>query len=292
LFEQHPFSLHTLLQVHEAGQLLDRFHQKHGRYAPGPSQVPRVAVQFWPHEPPPQVRRLLEHNRMLCARHGIEYRVFDEATARLHMRERKAFDVLRAFELAPHPAVRSDLFRFWYLAEFGGCYVDADMVMAEPFPDLFRLGGELVLFQWDNGKLNTACHWLMACAAGSRWMRFATEVIWRSIASTMLDPTQHNAKGLLGVSGPGRFTRAIGTLMQEFGRPQLPRWPITLSTVSHAHTLVNNSVEQQRAVLTGPASASYPTQVPGALASPAREREREAEASVWPTSWWRRRPHE
>ena len=235
----HACTLDELNQVLVAGNFLEKFATTQGRCATGEPTIPRVVMQFWDKAPPEQVQRLLDHNRMLCLHHNIAYHLYDEASALALMHTYRAGHVIRVFEAAPHPAMKCDLFRLWYLQQFGGYYIDADLAMTDQFPKAMETPGDVVVFQWDNGKLNTVCNWLMGSAPGSLLMRHACEVTWRSAAIALHANPARAMQNILGVSGPGRFTRAVGAWVKRFHQPEA-RLPITLQTVSYAYTIVRN----------------------------------------------------
>lgn len=88
-------------------------------------KIPRRIVQFWDTpEIPQDILLTMQSWRVMCP--GFEYAVFNDETGLAFLEAHCDSDVIKAFRMANHPAMRSDLFRLAYLFIRGGVYVDAD----------------------------------------------------------------------------------------------------------------------------------------------------------------------
>jgi hypothetical protein len=204
------------------------------------STIPRRLVQYWDRNTPDQVQRLLDHNREMATRAGIDYVFFDEESAHNFLVEHESPDIARAYSMAVHPAMKCDLFRLCYLYAEGGFYVDADLALKRPLPGLFELPGSVVVFQWDSKNLRNLCNWLIGGAMGSAAMRVAIDQTARSILFHVERDPQAALKRILEVSGPGIFTRSIALALGS-GPHKATGWEsvnIELVSTAHRHVMV------------------------------------------------------
>lgn len=178
-------------------------------------QIPRVVFQYWDQKPPNEIITLIDRNRFLCATNNIEHRLFDDTSARNLIKSYFSDDVYRAYDLSPHPAMKCDLFRLCYLYQYGGFYLDADMVFTENMTQLFALDTGLVVFKWDTKNKITILNGVIGSEPGSEIIRF----IIQSATISMLNAYKQNphkaVKNTLGICGPVLFTRAIGTFIAQ-----------------------------------------------------------------------------
>ena len=226
-----------LLSITESISAVDHFliHQK--AHQPSHQHIPRVLFQYWDQNPPAQVLSLLQRNRSLCEQHGIEYRLFNDEEARKLLKTHFSANTYRAYDLAPHPAMQCDLFRLCYLYQFGGYYLDADMVLTKQGHELFTIKGELAVFKWTTKATNGICNWLIGGIPESPILKFAVETTTTSILNACHKPKANILKNTLAISGPTLFTRVIGSYIAHH---QAAHLPYCIETVTYAQLLVQN----------------------------------------------------
>lgn len=89
--------------------------------------APRVIVQFWDDRRtvPTDVEGCISGWATLDSQ-GYQHVLFDDESAADFIKEHLDDRHLRAFQACPHPAMRSDFFRYAFIWVNGGYYVDAD----------------------------------------------------------------------------------------------------------------------------------------------------------------------
>lgn len=202
----------------------------------GPA-VPRRVMQYWDREPPPQIAVLLERTAEICRRHGVEHVRFDDRTARELLVRHYPGAVLRAYDVAIHPAMKCDVFRLAWLHHAGGHYVDADIVLRPACTPLFEQPGQVLVFQWDSKGLTNLCNWLIGSAPGHPALHAALMATAQSVESACRANPQQALKNILGVSGPGIFTRGIGSWLATHAG-QAEAAGVQIQTVSFAHQVI------------------------------------------------------
>ena len=177
--------------------------------------------------------------------YDVPRRVFDDRLAKEWIEANLGACHAKAFAKAPHPAMRSDFFRLCYVAECGGCYVDADdrLVDGAELPDL------------DPGTLRLAplCY---DKAVGGMTSAFGAraesgdlqELIFYVNNNPLIGPPQHpvvvraldrataalladdgDLRDVQGTTGPGNLTAALVETIVDGGDDDLavrllPRW--------------------------------------------------------------------
>ncbi|MFC3692476.1 tetratricopeptide repeat protein [Chenggangzhangella methanolivorans] len=159
---------------------------------------PKLLHQFWDGaEAPADVERCMAEAR--AANADRISRRWNDAAARRFLGSLSDWRVIRAYEAAPHVAMRADLFRYAALHEFGGAYLDADDACERPLTSLVPDGAELVLYQERLGSLGNN---FIAAAAGhplvARLLEEATENVLLGAGESIWLAT-----------GPGLVTRVI-----------------------------------------------------------------------------------
>ncbi len=91
------------------------------KHAPGSSVT---IMQFWDANVPEAVQTLLD--TVATNNADQDYRLFDDEAARALIVEEYDSRVAKLYDTCAIPAMRADLFRYCYLYQFGGMYVDAD----------------------------------------------------------------------------------------------------------------------------------------------------------------------
>ncbi|WP_165757620.1 glycosyltransferase family 32 protein [Mycolicibacterium elephantis] len=106
------------------------------------SLPPRILVQFWDDADavPMDVQECLDSWAVLETL-GFQRWLFDDITAARFIAEHFSARHVLAFEKCRHPAMRSDFFRYSFMFQVGGFYVDADDVyLAGPLERLLSDG--------------------------------------------------------------------------------------------------------------------------------------------------------
>jgi mannosyltransferase OCH1-like enzyme len=146
---------------------------------------------------------------------SMEHRYFTDEMQEEYVRLKATPAVLKAYlTLVPH-AFRSDLFRYVYLYNEGGCYFDSDFVAATTFEHVIDEEVEFVSAE-DNG-IGFLYNALMCSAPRHPLMRLALNMSVTRILAHFYD---HSA---LSITGPGLFGDAFDQLYgqrpREFRRP-------------------------------------------------------------------------
>jgi mannosyltransferase OCH1-like enzyme len=81
-------------------------------------------IQFWDKTVPEEVAGLIAGVK--AANPTLDYVFFDDDSAAEFIRTGFGEDILKLYESCAIPAMRADLFRYCYLVQCGGIYVDAD----------------------------------------------------------------------------------------------------------------------------------------------------------------------
>lgn len=197
---------------------------------------PRIFHQFWDSDPPRQIQKLLKRNSKICAAHGIEHRVWTDAEARNLLQEYEPC-VAEAYDIAPHAAMKSDVFRLAALHKFGGVYLDADMVLrAERGPDLWASFTGVLAFKWnlEAEKRFNSPNWCIGFRPGhplaDACLAFTASSM---VQDCMADPDLALRQALK--FGPGAFTQVLGGWVKTHGADG-----ITLLDVQDAYRMVQN----------------------------------------------------
>lgn len=232
----HPEELLTLRQ---SIYVLDRFASASHLEAAA-SSIPASLYQYWDRCPSEQVQALLDRNRELCQSNGIAWHLLTDDSAREFLHQCCPENVYAAYDMAPHPAMKSDVLRVALLAARGGFYLDADMVLREHFVGLFALPGDLAVFRWKNGRRNI-CSWLLGATPGSPPITFLRDAMAHSVSSACTCDPDAALLNSLAVAGPGVMTRGVATFINDReGMGQLEHTGITVRSVEYAYTCVQN----------------------------------------------------
>lgn len=229
----------TLLKLDEACNLVGIHRAEQPVNSPPPVAIPRRVMQFWDRNPPAQIQTLLERTRGLCASASVEYVLFDESSARAHLMEHAPASIVEAFDLAVHPAMKCDVFRLAWLCTVGGHYIDADIVLRPNLAQLFDLPGTCLVYQWDSQGISNLCNWLIGGCAGDASLQRALEATADNVTRHCRQDPQAALKNILGVSGPGIFTRAVASdLQRRRDADREEALSVHIETVSRAHQLI------------------------------------------------------
>ncbi|NBS98303.1 MAG: hypothetical protein EBT08_19475, partial [Betaproteobacteria bacterium] len=142
-----------------------------------------------------------------------EYLIFNDKTAEAFIAERCRPHILKAYRMANHPAMRSDLFRLAYLAVCGGIYADADdRCRIDPTP-LMPSGFDLIVLQENLGSIGNN---FIAAAPAHPWIGFALNALVTMVIEKQGD-------NIWFLTGPGALSSAFCQFYQtEFKEARLP----------------------------------------------------------------------
>jgi len=200
-----PFSIGLLNELRHAGALETE------QSKPASRLIPRTLVQFWDKsEIPSDIKKLMQSWRDHT---DFEYLIFNDITAEAFIAERCRPHILKAYRMANHPAMRSDLFRLAYLAVCGGIYADADdRCRIDPTP-LMPSGFDLIVLQENLGSIGNN---FIAAAPAHPWIGFALDELVTMVI-------QKQGDNIWFLTGPGALSRAFCQFYQsDFKSGKLP----------------------------------------------------------------------
>ncbi len=200
----------------------------------GPTEP--VLHQYWDQNPPKQIQQLLRHNIMHCRAAGIRHELWDKPRAEAFLKQAYP-EHLDLFSGAPHVAMGSDLLRLCLIEQFGGLYLDADMaVRTDGVQRLWSLLHGGLVFKWSGPDRQNLPNWCFGFRAGHPMLRY----LIKGTADAMREAQEVDAgdalKSILMVSGPGRFTRLVGSWIARHGVPP----GFLVLDVEEALTMVQN----------------------------------------------------
>jgi mannosyltransferase OCH1-like enzyme len=94
-------------------------------------------VQFWDREPPGEVLALMETWRTGPCVATFRYERFNDATALDFIRQHFDRRTVNAFRQCGIPAMKADFFRYCFLYQEGGIYIDADTCCLQSLDGLY-----------------------------------------------------------------------------------------------------------------------------------------------------------
>jgi len=206
---------------------------------------PPVLHQFWDRDPPRQITQLLRHNAKLCRRWGIGHEIWDHAQAETFLATHWPRQ-LALYRAAPHPAMASDLLRLCILHHHGGLWLDADMALrADGGARLPGLLHEVLVFKWNQPDRSNLPNWCFGFRAGHPALAVLIDATAAAMEQALAHDPRAALRGILDVSGPGRFTRVLGGWIATHGCPP----GLLMLDVAEAYRMVQNGPELLRAPL-------------------------------------------
>ena len=109
-------------------------------------------IQFWDNDTPPYIQELLDSVRTLNPE--FDYDCFNDESARSFIQQHYGSGVLDVYNDCTIPAMRADLFRYCYLHEIGGLYLDADYRALTSLAPLTELAPRGYLYKHNKGICN------------------------------------------------------------------------------------------------------------------------------------------
>ncbi|HVZ44715.1 MAG TPA: glycosyltransferase [Ramlibacter sp.] len=188
--------------------------------------IPKIIHQTYASRRMPAVLAAnVEHIR--ATNPGWEHRFYDDEAAAAFIARHCGQKVLAAWRsIDPaYGAARADLFRYLLMYKVGGVYLDMKSSTALPLDSVLRADDALVLAHWPNRKGERFAgwghhpgvmlargelqQWHVICAPGHPFLKAVVQEVLRNIAS--YDPARHGVGrlGVLRVTGPIAYTRAI-----------------------------------------------------------------------------------
>ncbi|WP_198007895.1 glycosyltransferase family 32 protein [Methylovulum miyakonense] len=231
-----------LLSVKDSIVAVERF-QEVSSSSINDTSIPLRIFQYWDNDnPPDQVQTLIDRNRFLCKSANIDYVLLNDFEARRCLKKYFSEDVYKAYDLSPHPAMKCDLFRLCYLYQYGGFYLDADMVLTEKFSELFSIKGDLAVFKWDIHNIVGICNWLIGSIPFCPIIGFAIQKVSESIIQACENNIGNVLQHTLAISGPALFTRVIGSYIanKEPIPNEFSALPVSIEAISYGLSLVQN----------------------------------------------------
>lgn len=201
--------------------------------------IPKRLVQFWDEDPPDQIQILLAHNKKQCAKFGLEHVFYDTQAAQRFLDQHYPQEMVALYERAPHPAIKSDLFRCAELAVHGGWYLDADMALRPNSANVWASSASCVVFKWTEEKKRNICNWFLGSQPRHPAMAHILDVISTNLVSSLNDARSERdvIRNALTVAGPGRFTIAVAEWMRQGSEG------VFLAAVPQAYRIVMNGPE-------------------------------------------------
>ena len=196
-----------------------------------------------PNKVPSEIRANLDAIRALNP--GWELRIHDDADILAFIGRAYGPAVLAIQSLidARYGAARADCFRYLCLYAEGGVYLDLKSSTLVPLDTWLTTDDRFIVSQWDNGPgakyedwgLQPELRhvpggeyqqWFIASSAGNPFLKAVVEAVLRNIAGYGPLPALYGRYGVVRITGPIAYTRAIQPLLER-----------------HPHRAVN--VEQQ-----------------------------------------------
>ena len=166
--------------------------------------IPRRIMQFWDSpNPPSDVAALMDRTKTKSVDWLYERYTEQEATNFIgqYFGER----VLSAFNRLSHVAAKSDLFRYCYIYQMGGVYLDADEYCDEDFTQLISPALSFLL-TWTPDKVPCINTWFIASERGNRLIKNAIDLCVIQVEGGIEKNLKLNAWVL---TGPGVLTMVL-----------------------------------------------------------------------------------
>lgn len=209
-------TLHPLTRFEAAGWANFIRHRRAlplNRNAP---QTPKRIVQFWDQKAPPG--EIQSATQKWAALSGHSHQLFDEATAYDFIRDIYGLTAAAQFASLWHPALKSDLFRLYYLFEYGGIYADADALPKNRSASLTQLAPDHVVLSSMTALPNCATiNGLIATPP-------KTPFIGGYLAQVLKNIADQSHRKIFWLSGPGALTLYLYHHPETARVLLLPQW--------------------------------------------------------------------
>jgi mannosyltransferase OCH1-like enzyme len=192
--------------------------------------IPRIIHQtFYERELPAQLAANVAH--LKAANPDWEYRFYDDADIVGFIEQHYSAAVAERFHrISPkYGAARADVFRYLLMYKVGGVYLDIKSLATRPLNDVLRPDDRFILSGWNDDMQSWGSHyelrdiptgefqqWHIVCAPGHPYLKAVLENVMANIDRYI--PSQHGVgkNGVLRVTGPIAYTRAIHAVLEQF----------------------------------------------------------------------------
>ncbi len=166
--------------------------------------APKI-VQFWDKpDPPPDVASEISRWQTQAG-----HLLADDSSAEKFIAESFGQTEARLFRSAPHPAIRSDVWRLCQLARHGGLYIDADARRRPGFAAVHGLlGRETLLWFRTRSAATAVINGVLAAPPGAPLIMAALDRVWRNLASSQ-------RLHVFEIAGPSLMTRTMLDLFER-----------------------------------------------------------------------------
>jgi len=203
-------------------------------FVPMGEAIPRILWQTCPaHMLVGPLRDNVE--AMAAANPGWDHRVVDDSAIEALIERDYGVAMLRCYRrISPeYGAARADLFRYLALYRHGGVYLDVKSRFVRPIDEVIRVDDRYLLSRWRNGPGTPhegwGLHpeladvpggefqqWHIACVPGHPFLRAVIERVIAGIATYSIRHTGVGWWGVLRMTGPIVYTRAILPLLDRY----------------------------------------------------------------------------
>ncbi|WP_177202150.1 glycosyltransferase [Methylobacterium sp. ap11] len=174
--------------------------------------IPKKIIQFWDKSPPEGVLELI--NIWKKEEDSFDHTLVDESFARDFLTNGFPEEYVKAFNLAPTAAGKSDIFRLAYLYENGGLYIDADERRFGNVASLIPEEAEIVV-NVSPGPPPCINNWFIGSSVKCPLIG---EMLLRAVQGTIDNDGSNHELSPWILSGPGLFTMTILDILVENGR--------------------------------------------------------------------------
>lgn len=121
-------------------------------YDEGSASQSVTLFQFWDKKIPPAVAKLTDG--VASANAAFDYQMFNDSSAAEFIRTTYGSDTLKLYRRCLIPAMRADLFRYCFLANHGGIYIDADYIAMGSLEPVLTESWQGCLYKREKGLAN------------------------------------------------------------------------------------------------------------------------------------------
>ena len=196
-------------------------------------------IQYWDHDPDPQVQTLLDATASQCHRHGVDWKCFDDAGAQAFLRHEMGNEYLEAYRHCLHPAQRSDFFRYCYLYRHGGMWLDADLVLIDSPAPLIGQRLPVFLQRPTHGGIT---NWFLATPARHPLFANLLEVCLRNLADERCRARCAEQRDILTSTGVVAINRVVARHAHEH---------VCQGASDHPPFIVINHAQHDRLIMSG-----------------------------------------
>jgi inositol phosphorylceramide mannosyltransferase catalytic subunit len=195
------------------------------------ASIPRVLHQTFPSRILPIAFR--ENVRRLRELHpNWDYRFYDDDDIVQYIRTHYGEEIFAYFMRidARYGAARADVFRYLLMYREGGVYLDIKSAARGPLDEVLRSDDQYVLSYWRGSQFSgwgdyselreyggrEFQQWHIITAPGHPYLRSVLEIVLQNIESYAPLTWGVGRKGVMRVTGPVAYTRAIGLVRSKY----------------------------------------------------------------------------